>query len=95
MDELVKQLICVILLYAIEFIKALTYRSKIILSLAESAKTPKQLSMELGIHQYNVSATLRELKDKELVDVINPEAKKGRYYILTSVGEEISKELID
>lgn len=73
--------------------KASTYRSRITLSLAETAKTPKQLSMELGIHKNNVSATLKQLKEKGLVDVINKEARKGRIYRLTSVGEEISKEL--
>ena len=49
--------------------------------------------MQLDIHQNNVSATLRQLKEKELVEVINNEARKGRYYMLTDLGREIAKEL--
>lgn len=81
------------MLYKLAFVKASTYRCKIILSLAECNKTPKQLSMQLDIHQNNVSATLRQLKEKELVEVINNEARKGRYYVLTDLGREIAKEL--
>ena len=62
-------------------------------SLAESEKTPKQLSLELGIHQNNVSTTLKQLKEKGLVEVINPRIRKGRIYKLTSVGEDIFNNL--
>lgn len=63
------------------------------LSLAESNKTPKQLSLELGIHQNNVSKTLKQLKEKELVEVVNIKIRKGRIYRLTNFGSEIAKKL--
>ncbi len=62
-------------------------------SLAKQNKTPKQLSTELKIHQNNISATLKELKDKGLVDVVNPAAKKGRYYRLTIAGKDMVENL--
>ena len=50
------------------------------------------------IYGYIISSSyrtnvLKELKNKGLVDIINPEAKKGRYYRLTKMGEEIAEEL--
>lgn len=35
-----------------------------------------------------VSNIFKQLKDKELMDVINPEAEKGRTYKLASTGED-------
>ncbi|MFA5070853.1 MAG: hypothetical protein WC511_00600 [Candidatus Pacearchaeota archaeon] len=39
-----------------------------------------------------VSRALSELKDKKLVEVINPEDKTGRIYKRTKEGEKIAKE---
>ncbi|MBR0369724.1 MAG: helix-turn-helix transcriptional regulator [Methanobrevibacter sp.] len=64
-------------LYEIAFIKASTYRSGIVKALAEYEKTPKNIADELSIRQSNISGTLKELREHNIVYCINPEVKKG------------------
>ena len=40
-----------------------------------------------------MSATLRQLKEHELVECINPEVRKGRLYRLTKKGELLIENL--
>lgn len=70
-----------------------TYRTKVLKAFDDNPKFPSELAKNAGIRQNHVSNVLRQLRMKGLVEIVNPEAKKGRYYRLTSVGEEISKEL--
>lgn len=81
------------MLYKLAFVKASTHRTNIVNSLHRCNKTPKDLSMEFSVHQNTISGTLRQLRDQKIVEVINPEAKKGRIYKLTDIGLEIAKEL--
>ena len=81
------------MLYKLAFVKASKHRTNIVKYLSESNKTPKDLSMEFSVHQNTISGTLKELRDQKIVEVINPEAKKGRIYKLTDIGLEIAKEL--
>lgn len=41
----------------------------------------------------HISATLRQLKEHELIECINPEVKKGRLYRLTYKGEKLVDNL--
>lgn len=50
---------------------------------------PIQISKKLNIHPNNVSKKLRDLRQHDLVYVINPEYHVPRLYRLTSKGEEI------
>ena len=75
------------------FILASKYRTKIIKSLSESPKIPSQIGRETGIRTHHISATLKPLKEHGIVECVNPEAKKGRLYRLTDLGEELSKKL--
>lgn len=75
------------------FVKASRYRENIVRSLAESVKTPKALSDELGIHQNNVSKTLKELTGCGLVECINPEIRKGKLFRLTDAGVEVFENM--
>ena len=54
---------------------------------------PKEIAEETDMHQSNVSRALKELKEKDIVEVLNPEAKTGRLYQLTGKGDKIRKEL--
>ena len=81
------------MLYKLAFVKASKHRTNIVKSLHRCNKTPKDLSMEFSVHQNTISGTLRQLRDQKIVEVINPEAKKGRIYKLTDIGLEIAKEL--
>ena len=69
------------------------YRTEVMKTLVDKPKIPSQIAKDIGIKQNHISNVLKELKNKGLVDIINPEAKKGRYYRLTKMGEEIAEEL--
>ena len=73
----------------VEYIKKSEYRSKVLKTLANDTKIPSQIAKDTGIVQNHISNTLRQLKEHELVECINPEVRKGRLYRLTENGEEI------
>lgn len=62
-------------------------------SLDGKTKIPSQIAKDSDIIQNHISATLRQLKEHNLIECINPEAKKGRLYRLTDKGEELVKKL--
>ena len=65
------------------------YRQNVLKALEEDVIMPKQIAKRSGIKVNHVSKVLSELKSKELIELINPEARKGRLYRLTSLGDEI------
>jgi len=69
------------------------YRKKVILSLTEGPKTPKQIAIETSLYLSHVSKTLKELSSFEIVTCLNPELKRGRVYELTKDGKEIAKQI--
>ena len=73
----------------VEYIKKSQYRTKVLKTLANDTKMPSQIAKDTGIVQNHISNTLRQLKDHDLVECINPEVRKGRLYRLTEYGEEI------
>jgi len=54
---------------------------------------PKEIAERSNIKTNHVSKVLSELKSKELIELVNPEARKGRLYRLTDVGDEIVEHL--
>ena len=79
-DELLKE---------VGYVKISTYRTKVMKSLDDQVKIPSQISKDSGILQNHISAVLKQLKEHELVECINPEVRKGRLYRLTNKGEKI------
>ena len=77
----------------VEYIKKSQYRSKVLKTLANDTKMPSQIAKDTGIVQNHISNTLRQLKDHDLVECINPEVRKGRLYRLTDAGEKIIENL--
>ena len=73
------------------FVLASDYRTKIMLMLSQHMATPKQIATGTNLRIGHVSNVLRSLVDKELIECVNPEAKRGRIYRLTSNGKEISE----
>ena len=73
----------------VDYVKRSQYRSKILKSLEDDVKMPSQIAKDTGIVQNHISNSLRQLKEHELVECINPEARKGRLYRLTEKGEDI------
>lgn len=72
-----------------------TYRTKVLKAFDDKPRFPSEIAKNAGIRQNHVSNVLRQLKMKGLVEIVNPEAKKGRYYRLTDLGKEVAKELND
>jgi len=71
------------------YVNISTYRVKTMKALKDEIKTPKHIAEDAGIRVNHISKVLRELKESGCAECINEEAKKGRLYRLTSVGDEI------
>ena len=83
-DEMLKEM---------SYVKISTYRTKVMKSLDDEVKIPSQIAKDSDILQNHISAVLRQLKEHELVECINPEVRKGRLYRLTNKGEEVVTSL--
>lgn len=68
-------------------------RIKILLALKERKITPTTVSKETNIRINNTSKYLKQLRNKNLIKCLFPEAKKGRLYKLTEKGEKVAKKL--
>ena len=75
------------------FIKISQYRTNTLKSIGDELKMPSEIADELDIKTSQVSASLSDLKKKNLVICINEEVRKGRLYKCTDLGLEILKEL--
>lgn len=85
------------LLKATGFIKRGKNRKEIFLAL-DKPMMPSELVIKLYKKNSNtyftlVSRALAELKDKKLVEIVNPEDRTGRIYRRTKEGEKVAKEL--
>ena len=77
----------------LEFIKRSTYRQRVLKALDGDVLMPTEIAERSNIKTNHVSKVLSELKSKELIELVNPEARKGRLYRLTDVGDELVKKL--
>ena len=77
-------------LIQIAYIKNAPTREKVLKSFKdEDFLRPIQISKKTGIHPNNVSKKLKDLRELELVYVINPEYAIPRLYRLTEKGKNI------
>lgn len=77
----------------IDYVNRSQYRLKVMKSLDGNVKIPSEIAYDTEIFQNHISATLRQLKEHELIECINPEVKKGRLYRLTYKGEKLVDNL--
>ncbi|MCL2114624.1 MAG: helix-turn-helix domain-containing protein [Methanobrevibacter sp.] len=77
----------------IAYVKASKYRKDILLEIDNDLKLPSEISKEVSIRINHVSNTLKQLKDANLVECVNEEAKKGRLYQTTEKGKGIIEYL--
>lgn len=77
----------------VNYVKKSSYRKKVLQTIGYDVKMPKEISDESGILQNHISNVLRQLKEKELVECINPEVRKGRLYRASDDGLEVLKRL--
>lgn len=84
-DELVEFLV---------YVKTSKYRKKILLTLEdEKFRIPSEIAKEVGTITSHVSNHLAGLKERNLINCVNEEAKKGRLYLITDNGKEVLKYL--
>ncbi|KXA98815.1 hypothetical protein AKJ40_04435 [candidate division MSBL1 archaeon SCGC-AAA259M10] len=75
------------------FVKASKYRQKILKELTEGKEIPSEIAKKLDTSKPQISSTLKELKERKIVECVTPERRKGRIYDLTEKGRKIVKEL--
>ncbi len=75
------------------YVNISSYRVKTMKALKDDVKTPTNIAKEAGILPNHISKVLRELKETGIAECINEEARKGRLYRLTDIGEEIVDKL--
>ena len=75
------------------YVNKSSYRLKVLKSLGEDAKIPKEIASDSGILPNHISNVLRQLKEKEIVECINPEVRKGRLYRLSDNGLNLLNDL--
>ena len=75
------------------YVNISTYRVKTVKALKDEVKIPTKIAEDAGIRTNHISKVLRELKESGVAECINEEARKGRLYRLTSIGDEIVDKL--
>ena len=77
-------------LILLAYIKNAPTREKVLKSFeGEDYLRPIQISQKTGLHPNNVSKKLKDLREHELVYVINPEYHVPKLYRLTEKGKNI------
>lgn len=83
-DEILKE---------INYVQISTYRTKVLKAIGDEVKIPSKIAKDSDIMQNHISNVLKQLREHELVECINPEVKKRRLYRLTEKGNELFKNL--
>jgi DNA-binding MarR family transcriptional regulator len=79
---------------AIGFVISSNYRVTVLRRLNEGPATPSQIANDEDIAITHVSRALRELGERDLVELLVPEnRRKGRVYGITEKGERIWQEM--
>lgn len=81
------------MLTKISYVKISSYRTKVMKSLDGDVKIPTIIAKDSDIRSNHISKVLAELKSHELVECINPEARKGRLYRLTDKGKKVTENI--
>lgn len=74
----------------IEYMKQSPNRQKVLKSFQGEALRPTQIAIATGIHISSVSKCLRQLREKELIYLLNPDFHIGRLYDITEKGSIIA-----
>lgn len=77
----------------LKYVNRSSYRVKVLRALGEDVKMPTEIASDSGILPNHISNVLRQLKDKDIVECINPEVRKGRLYRLSDDGLDILDEI--
>ena len=83
------------MLIEISYVQISTYRTKVLKAIGDEVNVPSKIAKNSDLRQNHISNVLRQLKEHEFVECINPEVKKGILYRLTDKGEKIAGNLKD
>ena len=75
------------------YVNKSSYRVRVLKSIGEDVKMPKEIAAESGILPNHISNVLKQLRDNDVVECINPEVKKGRLYRLSDDGLDVLHKL--
>lgn len=76
------------------FIIRSTYRKRVFV-LLDSPIRPSEIAKKIGLRLTHITRELRELKNRKLVECLNPKEKTGRLYHLTKKGKNLKKNMIN
>lgn len=76
-----------------EYVKQSLNRTKVLKIIGDNILKPTDITKKTDIHINNVSRSLKQLKEKGLVDLLNPESKRGRLYQITPEGKKVLENL--
>jgi predicted transcriptional regulator len=74
------------------FIIRSSYRKKVF-CLLNNPKRPSEIAKDLDIRLTHITRELRELKEKGLIECLNPSERVGRLYQLTHKGKLLKTEM--
>lgn len=77
----------------INYVKRSEYRLRVMKSLDGEVKIPSEIAKDAQIFQNHISNTLRQLREHNLIECINPEVKRGRLYRHTDKGKQVVNNL--
>lgn len=77
----------------VKYINKSRYRADVVKSIGTGVKIPKKISIDTGILFNHVSHVLKLLREKGVVECVNPKAHKGRLYKLTDAGLKSLKDV--
>lgn len=77
----------------VKYVNRSKYRVRALRAIGHGVKMPKEIAEDSGILQNHISNVLRELKEKEVVECLNPRVRKGRLYRITEDSLDILDKL--
>ena len=70
-----------------------SYRMRVLLAIGDGIMMPHKIAIKSDVGNNHISATLRQLREQGLMELINPEMPRGRLYRLTDEGKRILNEI--
>jgi len=77
----------------VSFVLASEMRFKILIRLNNKVHTPTELKKNFDVPISRVSAVLKDLLEKELIENLTPERRKSKMYAITELGKEVLNEI--
>lgn len=77
----------------IKYVHKSTYRQRTLKAIGNDVKMPREIARDSGILPNHISNVLGQLKDKHLVECLNPAVRKGRLYRLSDEGRNILNKI--